>query len=954
MPPSRTEASNQGAPGGHSSEAGGHAPRDRSWHDTRDGLIGRAEESELISSFLDRAALAGSALLIVGEPGMGKTALLDSAADAAIAAGTRVLRAEGVEFEADVAFSGLNQLLVPLLGQLDGLGEPHRDALTSSLCLGDGPTPGRVVVSNAALGLVWQAAEPSPVLLVVDDLQWLDRSSADVLSFVARRLSGSRVGFLAAARSEEEGFFDRAGVPTHELGPLDDASASDLLRARFPTLAPRVRTRLLAEAQGNPLALLELPVASNGWRGIVPPALPRVLPLTHRVQNLFASRVGDLPTATRTLLVLAVLDGTGELGVLRSASGDPDLLGLARAEQAGLVQVDQATHRLVFRHPLIRAGVMELSTDDERRRAHLALAEAPVEQPERRAWHLAEATTGPDEAVAALLEAVADGTLRQGDAVGAVAALVRAAELSPRPADRGRRLTRAAYVGRVNGDLRDVSRLLAEAERADPQSGESLEAAVATSYLLLTDQGDIDTAHRLLVSAIELRIKRSDAVDDALAAALHTLLYVCWVGGRRELWEPFEAALTRLGPNVPEVLALSSGFYADPVRASASALAGLDAAVGALRDVTDPADIARIVDSAIFLDRLGGCRPTLWRVMQDARAGDGNTSVHTALIALSIDDFLTGQWEEADELLEELLGRSQALGYRILWPAQHVQAVIAAARGDFEASWALTDEMSRWAEPRGMHAVRWYAQHARTLAAMGQGDYDYAYQQAAAISPPGSFAPYVPHALWVAMDLVEAAVHTNRHADAAAHVTAMRDEGIAALSPRLALVAGASAAIAAPDDQAGTLFDEALALPGVDRWPFDLARVQLAYGARLRRAGARIEARKHLSAALDTFQWLGAHPWAARASNELRATGRTSVRGTTSAPTRLTPQEHQIATLAAAGMTNKEIGERLELSHRTVGSHLHRIFPKLGIATRSALHDALAATQTGLPEEPPY
>ena len=379
----------------------------------------------------------------------------------------------------------------------------------------------------------------------------------------------------------------------------------------------------------------------------------------------------------------------------------------------------------------------------------------------------------------------------------------------------------------------------------------------------------------------------------------------------------------------------------------------LDAAIGALREVVDPADIARIIDSAIFLDRLGGCRQTLWQVVHDGRAGDGNTSMHTALITLSIDDYMTGQWEEADELLDELLGLSQALGYHILWPAQHIQALLAAARGDFEATWALTDEMSRWAEPRGMHAVRWYSHHARTLAALGQGDFEYAYQQAAAISPPGTFTPYVPHALWVAMDLVEAAVRTGRHAEAAAHVTAMRDQGIAALSPRLALLAGASAAIAAPDDEAGELFEEALALPGVDRWPFDLARVQLAYGARLRRTRARIRARKHLSAALDTFQWLGARPWATRASNELRATGRTSARATASPPTRLTPQERQIAMLAAAGMTNKEIGQRLELSHRTVGTHLHRIYPKLGIATRSALRDALTSTQSALPDELP-
>ena len=775
----------------------------------------------------------------------------------------------------------------------------------------------------------------------MDDVQWLDRSSADVLGFVARRLSGSRVGFLAAARSGTEGCVARGHVRTHELSPLDDAAAGDLVRTRFPTLPPFIRARLLAEAQGNPLALLELPAALSGWRGIVPPATP-FLPLSHRVQDLFASRIGDMPAATRTLLLLAVLDGTGELGVLRSASGDAELAGLAPAERAGLVQVDQTEHRLVFRHPLVRAGVMGLSTADERRRAHLALADAPVEQPDRRAWHLADATVGPDEQVAASLDAVAARTFRRGDAVGAVAALVRAADLSPRPADRGRRLVRAAYVGRVTGDLRDVHRLLVEAERADPASGGSLEAAVATSYLLLTDQGDIDTAHRLLVDAVETRIGRSAGVDDVVADALQTLLYVCWVGGRPELWAPVEATLTRLGPDVPEILALTSGFYADPVRASTTALKQLDAAIAGLGDVADPGDVARIVDSAIFLDRLGGCRQTLWQVVHDARAGDGNTSVHTALITLSIDDYLTGQWDEADELLDELLGHFQALGYGIRWPAQHVQAVLAAARGDADTTWALTDEMSRWAEPRGVHAVRWYAQHARTLAALGQGDFDYAYLQAAAISPPGTFATYVPHALWAAMDLVEAAVHTDRHAEAAAHVAAMRHEGIAALSPRLALVAGASAALVAPDDQARELFDEALAVPGSDRWPFDLARVQLAYGARLRRARARVEARTHLSAALDTFQWLGARPWAARASNELRASGRTSVRTGTPAPSHLTPQEHQIATLAATGLTNKEIGQRLDLSHRTVGTHLHRIFPKLGVATRSALHDALA------------
>ena len=425
------------------------------------------------------------------------------------------------------------------------------------------------------------------------------------------------------------------------------------------------------------------------------------------------------------------------------------------------------------------------------------------------------------------------------------------------------------------------------------------------------------------------------------------------MGGRPELWKPFETAFARLGPNVPEPLALSSGYYADPVRASAPALARLDAAIGALRQVADPADIARVVDSAIFVDRLGGCRQTLWQVVHDGRAGDGNTSMYTALITLSIDDYMTGQWEEADALLDELLGLSHALGCHILRPAQHVQALLAAARGDFETTWALTDEMSRWAEPRGMHAVRWYGHHARTLAAMGQGDFDYACQHAAAISSPGTFTPYVPHALWVTMDFVEAADRTNHHAEAAAHVAAMRDEGIAALSPRLALLAGASAAIAAPDDEAGELFDRALALPGVDSWPFDLARVQLAYGARLQRTRARIRARQHLSATLETFQIARRAP--VGNTSQQRAAGhrpdqpRNQGIATNSAHTPGTPDRN-----AGRGRDDQQ-GDRTATRAVSPDSGLA---PPPGLSQtryrqRSALRDALSNTQTALPDELP-
>ena len=385
-------------------------------HITCDALVGRAEEWDQISSFLDRTAIDGGALLIVGEPGIGKTALLNGAAAVAVAGGARVLRAEGVEFEASVAFAGLNQLLMPLVGELDGLAEAHREALTSALGLANGSTPARLIVSNAALSLLRQASEASPLLVVVDDLHWLDRASGDVLSFVGRRLAGSRVGLLAAARPGMGGSFDGAGVPTYELGPLADVAASDLLQARFPGLAPRVRTRVLADAQGNPLALLELPGALSGRQGIARLTVPAVLPLTQRLRALFAARVAELPTSTRTLLLLAVLDGTGELNVLRSASGDDGLAGLVSAQQAGLVQVEEGNCRVAFRHPLTRSGVIALSTRDERRRAHLALAEALAAQPERRVWHLAAATSEPDEEVAGLLDSVAGRILRRGDA----------------------------------------------------------------------------------------------------------------------------------------------------------------------------------------------------------------------------------------------------------------------------------------------------------------------------------------------------------------------------------------------------------------------------------------------------------------------------------------------------------------------------------------------------------
>ncbi|HEV7677973.1 MAG TPA: BREX system ATP-binding domain-containing protein [Candidatus Dormibacteraeota bacterium] len=907
-------------------------------------LVGREREVALIDAFLDSAVGGGAASVVRGEPGVGKTVLLEVAAEAAAARGMRVLRGSGVEFEAGVSYSGLNQLLLPVNAEFSRLRDGERDALTVALGLGAGVAPEPLVVCNATLALLRALASEQPVLVVVDDVHWLDRASALVLGFAARRLAGTRIGLLAASRTGVEAFFDRGGMDQHEVQPLDSSAAASLVDSRFPSMASHVRGRLLAEALGNPLALLELPGALTGPQRAAQRALPALLPLTRRLQALFASRLTDLPEKTRQLLLLAILDGSGDLRILRAAgSGDAWLDGLVPAERAQLVYVDESTARIAFRHPLIRSAVVEMSSRDERRRAHLDLAELLADHPERRAWHLAEAAVEPDEEVAALLEQAAHRILQRGDAVGAIAALTRAADLSPTGAGRARRLAEAAYVGaEVAGELRSASALLEDARQADPQHGDSLPAAGAAVYLLINGDGDVSTAHRLLVGAIETGAHGYDAGDEDLVEALHNLLLLCWFGGRPELWEPFYAALARLQPGPPHLLSVLSRTFPDPVRTAAAALDDFEDVVATLRDERDPTRIMRAGTASVYVDRLGDSREGAWRLVQQGREGGPARRHLGSLMHLCLDDFVTGQWDEAQRLADEGMAVCDAHGYRFFaWYFLYHQAILAAVRGDGEASQALADRITRWAVPRGVHSAELFAHHPRVLVAMGRGDFEAAYRHATALSPAGTLASHVPHALWVAFDVVEAAMRTDRRLEASAHVSAMRDANVAAISPRLALLQLGSAAVAAPDDAAPALFEQALAVPNAERWQFEAARIRLCYGERLRRARATTEARTQLARAAEVFQSLGAHPWTARAGNELRATGQSSRRPAGPLQDELTAQEREIALLAAGGLSNKQIGERLFLSHRTVGAHLYRIFPKLGITSRAALRDAL-------------
>jgi DNA-binding CsgD family transcriptional regulator len=447
------------------------------------------------------------------------------------------------------------------------------------------------------------------------------------------------------------------------------------------------------------------------------------------------------------------------------------------------------------------------------------------------------------------------------------------------------------------------------------------------------------------VRAVEYAL---DSGSDAATVedALHSLLLVCHFGGRDELWRPFEWALEALGPDVPPVLSVSGTVFADPVRAAPAALERLDELIASAHTGVDPTQVVRVGIAAFYADRLSSCRQALRRVVRDGREGGAAASAVNALMLLCHDAFDGGRWHEAGRTAEEGRAWGEQLGYRLITQTGvYCSALLAAARGDDGTAEALADELVAWSAPRAVRLLEDFAHRIRGLGELGRSNFEGAYWELSAVSHAGGFAPYAPVGLAVAMDLVEAAMRTGRRREATAHVAAMERSAIFTGRPKLALVRAGSAALVASGEEASRCFERALAVPGAEQYPFERARVQLAYGEHLRRSRATNASRVQLSAALETFQELGARPWATRASSEVRATGLTH-RG--AAGDRgigaLTAQEHRIAQLAASGLSNKQIGSRLYLSPRTVGAHLYRVFPKLGISSRAALRDALSGT----------
>lgn len=896
-------------------------------------LVGRDTHRALIQTLVTRAPESPGRLCLCGGPGAGKTALLDATAESATSQGMAVLRAAGARPESDVPFATLHQLLFPLLPHFAALPAEDDRALSSALGLADdgvdagvdGGRAGPASVVAATDALLRQRRADKPVLLIVDDWQWVDSRSAAVLGAVHGAL-------LVAVRAASPPPADRIGTEPVELPPLDDAQASELLHERFPTLAMRVGRRLLAEARGNPLALVELAqsLSEDQRRGRQP--LPPELVTNGRLNEHYERYLVRLPAPTRQLLLLAAL----ESGYAADSPAD----GWRPAEQSGLGSLDPHDRRWAFSHPMARSAVLRSATGQERAAAQVELARLAGGRPEQRARHLAESTIGPDESVAEILQDAGHRASRAGDAAGAVTALLRAADLSAIGPQRSRRLAEAAYISaNVGGDLRTMPALLTAARHADPDGTGSLPIAVAAAHLLLHGDGHIDTAHRLLTATVDAAVARHTYDDPLLTEALYELADVCSYGARDDLWAALGNALGRLGPGLPTLLRIYVQAMRDPASLPASDRMRLHAALRGSDDERDPTVVGRIGRIAVTFNRVEECRPALTRVIGDGRAGGAVGSAINAMMVVGLDDLRAGRSDAADAISAEALQLCDAHGYGLMvWPFQLIRMIVAARRGQDDLVRGPALRVTTWAGPRGVRSVAAWCSWAQATLAVGHGDFEEAYRHCVAVTPPGVLPPGTPE---VSLELIESALRTGRRDEAAAHARVVAGCGLDRVSPAFGLTMLTAAALVADDERAPALFARALALPGARELGWDHARAQLFYGERLRRIRAVAEARDHLSAALTAFERMGATPWVARATRELEATAAARTRAQKPGELSLTPQESQVAVLAATGQSNRQIGERLLISHRTVAAHLSSAYDKLGIRSRAALGAAL-------------
>lgn len=919
-------------------------------------LFGRSTQTDLLAALVDSVRTGGGstgggrtggAVLVRGAPGIGKSALLADVTDRALAAGFTVGRVIGEPAGSDVPYGGLRQLVHSLGGTPDSLAGPQRpagpqrlagpqgSALATAFGGGESTVPDVFLVGLATLDLVVEAAVQAPVLLVTDDVQWLDDPTVNILAFLARRVRTEPVLLIGAAREGYRSRLSADELTTLTLPPLSDADAQSLLDAIVPDLPLPVRRRVLAEAAGNPLALTELSrVAGHN-------APASGLPLTERLERAFTDRLATLPTPTKTLLRMAAVNDSPSLAEIVAAARawtgtEIDPADLDPAVSAMLADVVGAEVR--FRHQLMRSAIYQSMTAGDRRAADAALAQVlPADQEDRRIRHQAAATVLPDESIAAKLATIADRAARRGGVAAAVEALSRAAALSEDPRSRTERLLRAADFAVELGQRDTVGRLLEEAAK----SGLSAQQQLKVAWL----RGSFDEGLRQQASNAT---KLTALAEEVAASGDMTLaVRILWSAAQLCFWSEPGAQVRQLVLDVAEKLPLDELdpwllailAYVAPIERGAVVMdRARRVAPQADADEDDDGRAYRMLSTGALLCGAFDLSRDFSAAAATTLRAQGRLGLLARVVgaeawsAIVVGD-LGAAIVACDESRRLARETTQQLMYALM---SATAAKLAAIRGETGKALALAEEAEEIGLPVGARPVLATALMARGLAALGDGRFDEAFGYFRRLHDPADPAFQIALRLTSLADLVDAAAHSGRAGEVHQIVAELTETALRTPAPVLHAELRLAHAVLAADDEAEALFEAALRAD-LTGWPLIRSRTELSYGEWLRRRRRTLESRDHLRVARDMFDALGAIPWSERARRELRAAGEASRRRDPDARDQLTPHELQIAQLAAEGLTNREIGQRLYLSHRTVSSHLHRIFPKLGVASRSEL-----------------
>ncbi len=912
-------------------------------------LVGRPAERKALRGLLARAAEGYSgALVLRGEAGVGKTALLDDTVAAAVAAGLQTSRLTGVEAEMQLGYAGLHRLLLPFADQLERLPVPQRDALRSTFGLVAGPPADRFLVALAVLTLLAEAASAAPLVCVVDDVQWLDPESAAVLGFVARRLYAEQVVLLFAVREPADPLSALAGLPELAVGGLDEDAALELLSSLTPgRLSPAVGARIVAGTGGNPLALAEVARELSPGQLAGSEVLPEPLRIGGSLEQAYRRRVGRLPPETRLLLAVAAAEPAASQALLwraaRELGIDPD--AAASADLGGLAEIGS---QVDFRHPLVRSVAYHAIPLRQRRLVHQALAAVgdAGEQPDRVAWHLGMAAARPDEAVAARLEQAAGRARDRGGYAATVTFLSRAAELSPEEEQRARRLLAAAEAALTAGQPVRADALLEEAtpKPGDPLAQAQVRRLQGTIRFALGQAGE--AAPVLLEAARALAPADPRGARQALLEAFDAALFVGWSASRAVL-----AEIARVARDIPvaggsEASAadlLLDGFAVRAVAGYPASVPLLRRAIAMLRaDDLSPAEGMRglrlgcVAADDLFDDQAQHALASRW--VQLARDQGALTALPVALNNQGAFETGAGRLDAARACFAERLEISAATGnLGVVGTAGMAEVYELAWRGRETDARRVAATVAREATGGGRGAQSIWVQYCLVVLELGLGNY-----QAALQCVLGVLQDDAPFSAVVLPDLVEAAARCGEAELAEAALGRLAERALAAGTPRALGLLARSRALLACDADAEPLYAEAIAHLRQCRAKPQLARGHLLYGEWLRRQRRRRDARAQLRTAHDMFTAMGAEAFAERARVELLATGERARQRTAETESELTPQEAQIARLVSQGESNRDIAAQLFLSPSTVDYHLRKVFRKTGVTSRTQLARAMA------------